>query len=198
MIKLSIRSASKAWGGTVNNVDAVKTEMAIEEVRSRLVRNARGSELYADVWKFGINTALRISDMLSITLQEAQTGQLKLVEGKTGKRRVVKLNEAAMAIVKARSLPGMTYLFEVNCNRAKGKPVSRAAVAKAFKDVGEQMGIALGTHSMRKTRGWMMHKASMSIELICKVLNHSSPAVTMAYIGITQSEVDATYHQFVF
>ncbi|WDM88051.1 tyrosine-type recombinase/integrase [Pseudomonas asiatica] len=181
----------------MNNVDAVKTEKAIEEVRSRLVRNARGSELYADVWKFGINTALRISDMLSITMQEAQTGQLKLVEGKTGKRRVVKLNEAAMAVVKARSLPGMTYLFEVNCNRAKGKPVSRAAVAKAFKDVGEQMGIALGTHSMRKTRGGMMHKNGMSIELICKVLNHSSPAVTMSYIGLTAQDVADTYDQFV-
>ena len=43
-----------------------------------------------------------------------------------------------------------------------------------------------------------MYNGGSSIELICKVLNHSSPAVTMAYIGITQSEVDATYHQFVF
>lgn len=178
-------------------VEAVKTKAGIEEVQSRLMRNARNNTLYADIWKFGINTALRISDLLGITLQEAQSGQLKLVEGKTGKRRVVKLNEAAMAVVKARTKPGMTFLFEVSCNRAKGKPVSRAAVAKAFKDVGEEMGIQLGTHSMRKTRGWMMHKAGMSIELICKVLNHSSPAVTMAYIGLTAQDVADTYDQFV-
>ena len=82
--------------------------------------------------------------------------------------------------------------------RAKGKAVSRIAVANAFKAVGDEMSLQLGTHSMRKTRGWLMYNGGASIELICKVLNHSSPAVTMAYIGITKAEVDATYHQFVF
>ncbi|WP_060494451.1 tyrosine-type recombinase/integrase [Pseudomonas sp. NBRC 111140] len=178
-------------------VEAVKTKEGIELVRRKLELNARGNELYADIWKFGINTALRISDLLEITLQEAQSGQLRIVEGKTGKPRTIKLNEGAQAIVKARSAPGRVYLFEVDSNRAKGKPVSRAAVAKAFKDVGDELGIALGTHSMRKTRGWMMHREGMSIELICKVLNHSSPAVTMAYIGLTAQDVADTYDQFV-
>jgi integrase len=90
------------------------------------------------------------------------------------------------------------YLFEVESNRAKDKPVSRVAVANAFKAVGDEMSLQLGTHSMRKTRGWLMYNGGVSIEKICKVLNHSSPAVTMAYIGITQAEVDATYHEFVF
>ena len=178
-------------------VEAVKTKAGIDRVQQKLVLNARGNTLYGDVWKFGINTALRISDLLGITLQEAQSGRLKVREGKTGKIRHIELNEAAMAILEARSLPGRVYLFEVDSNRAKGKPVSRAAVAKAFKDVGDELGIALGTHSMRKTRGWMMHKAGMSIELICKVLNHSSPAVTMAYIGLTAQDVADTYGQFV-
>lgn len=93
--------------------------------------------------------------------------------------------------------PQHVYLFEVESNRAKGKPVSRIAVANAFKAVGDEIGIQLGTHSMRKTRGWIMHSHGVSIEKICKVLNHSSPAVTMAYIGLTQAEIDATYHEFV-
>jgi site-specific recombinase XerD len=91
-----------------------------------------------------------------------------------------------------------TYLFEVDSNRAKNKAVSRIAVANSFKAAGDEMGLQLGTYSMRKTRGWLICSGGASIELICKVLNHSSPAVTMAYIGITQAEVDATYHQFVF
>lgn len=177
-------------------VEAVKTQADIDLVQRKLTLNAREKTLYADIWKFGINTALRISDLLEITLQEAQTGQLRVVEGKTGKPRTIKLNEPAMAIVKARSKPGAVYLFEVDSNRAKGKPVSRVAVARAFKAVGDELGIALGTHSMRKTRGWMLHKAGKSIELICKVLNHSSPAVTMAYIGLTAQDVADTYDQF--
>lgn len=177
-------------------VEAVKTQADIDLVQHKLTLNARGNTLYADIWKFGINTALRISDLLEITLLEAQTGQLRVVEGKTGKLRTIKLNKPAMAIVEARTKPGMTYLFEVDSNRAKGKPVSRVAVAKAFKAVGDELGIALGTHSMRKTRGWMMHSDGKSIELICKVLNHSSPAVTMAYIGLTAQDVADTYDQF--
>ncbi|MOA18625.1 hypothetical protein D3C78_1389570 [compost metagenome] len=51
---------------------------------------------------------------------------------------------------------------------------------------------------MRKTRGWLMYSGGTPLEVICKVLNHSSPAVTMVYIGLTQAEIDATYHEFVF
>jgi integrase len=178
-------------------VEAVKTAEDIELVRHKLVLNARDNTLYADIWTFGLQVALRISDLLEITLQQAQTGQLEIVEGKTGKTRQIKLNEKAQGIVKARSKPGATYLFEVDSNRAKGKPVSRVAVAKAFKAVGDEVGIHLGTHSMRKTRGWVLHQAGISIEMICKVLNHSSPAITMVYLGITQSEIDSTYEQFV-
>jgi integrase len=180
-------------------VEAVKTAEEIETVGRKLTLNARGNTLYADIWHFGLNVALRISDLLTVTMSEALTGKLTIVEGKTSKPRIITLNEKARAIVKARaaSHPEAIYLFQVNSNRAKNKPVSRVAVAQAFKSVGDEIGVHLGTHSMRKTRGWVMHSSGVSIEMICKVLNHSSPAITMAYIGITQSEVNATYDQFV-
>ena len=184
----------------MNIVEAVKTKDEAEAVAHKLTLNARGNTMYADIWRFGINTALRISDLLSLTFEDVQSGKLVIKEGKTGKSRSIDLNSGAKAIVeqRRRAHPDHTYLFEVDSNRAKGKPVSRVAVACAFKAVGDELGIQLGTHSMRKTRGWMMHSAGQSIELICKVLNHSSPAVTMAYIGLTQAEIDQTYHDFVF
>lgn len=180
-------------------VEAVKTTAEVETVGRKLLLNAKGNTLYSDIWHFGLQVALRISDLLTITMADAQTGHLKLVEGKTGKTRSVPLNDKARAIVSRRAAahPNATYLFQVDSNRAKDKPVSRVAVAKAFKAVGDELGIHLGTHSMRKTRGWVMHSAGISIELICKVLNHSSPAITMAYIGLTQGEMDATYDQFI-
>lgn len=180
-------------------VEAVKTAEEIERITRKLKFNARGNTLYADIWQFGLQVALRISDLLQITMAEAMSGQLKVIEGKTGKTRSIKLNEKARQIVATRkqSHPDATYLFEVDSNRAKGKPVSRVSVAKAFKAVGDEIGINLGTHSMRKTRGWLMHQSGVSIEMICKVLNHSSPAITMFYLGITQDEIDSTYDQFV-
>jgi len=53
--------------------------------------------------------------------------------------------------------------------------------------------VVLGTHSMRKTRGYAMHKAGRSIESIAKVLNHSSPTITMRYIGLVQQDIDESY-----
>lgn len=180
-------------------VEAVKTTEEIETVGRKLILNARGNTLYADIWHFGLQVALRISDLLTVTMSEALSGQLKVVEGKTGKTRIVPLNPKARAIVQRRAAdhPEAVYLFQVESNRAKGKAVSRIAVAQAFKAVGDEIGVHLGTHSMRKTRGWVMHSAGISIEMICKVLNHSSPAITMAYIGLTQHEVNATYDEFV-
>ncbi|MBK5436656.1 tyrosine-type recombinase/integrase [Pseudomonas sp. TH32] len=184
----------------MNIVEAVKTEGEAKTISRKLTLNAKGNTLYADIWEFGINTALRISDLLTLTFVEVQGDKLVIKEAKTGKSRQIDLNSGAKAIVARRrqAHPSHTFLFQVDSNRAKGKAVSRVSVANAFKDVGEEMSIRLGTHSMRKTRGWLMYSNGKSIELICKVLNHSSPAVTMAYIGITQAEVDATYHEFVF
>lgn len=184
----------------MNIVEAVKTESDAETISRKLTLNAKGNTLYADIWRFGVNTALRISDLLTLTFDDVQSERLVIKEAKTGKTRDIDLNSSAKAIIGRRRAahPTQTYLFEVDSNRAKGKAVSRVAVANAFKAVGDEMGLQLGTHSMRKTRGWLMYNGGVSIEMICKVLNHSSPAVTMAYIGITRAEVGATYHQFVF
>ncbi|WP_276508751.1 tyrosine-type recombinase/integrase [Yersinia kristensenii] len=57
--------------------------------------------------------------------------------------------------------------------------------------------MALGTHSMRKTRGWVMYNSGINIETIAKVLNHSSPAITMRYIGLDQHTVDSTYTSLI-
>lgn len=184
----------------MNTVEAVKTTGEAEVISRKLTANARGNTLYADIWRFGINTALRISDLLALTFEDVQGDKLTIREGKTGKTREIDLNSGAKAIVGRRKAahPSHTYLFEVDSNRAKNKPVSRVAVANAFKAVGDEMNLQLGTHSMRKTRGWMMHNGGEPIEKICKMLNHSSPAVTMAYIGITQADIASTYHKYVF
>ena len=184
----------------MNIVEAVKTPGEAEIISRKLILNAKGNTLYADIWRFGVNTALRISDLLTLTFENVQGNEMVIKEGKTGKTRSIDLNVSAKALIERRRAahPEHTFLFQVDSNRAKNKAVSRVSVANAFKAVGDEMNIQLGTHSMRKTRGWMMHSGGESIEQICKMLNHSSPAITMAYIGITQAQTASTYHKYVF
>jgi len=177
-------------------VEAVKTLDDAKSVADLLGKHK--GQIYSDIWTFGVNAALRISDLLSITMEQALSGTVELTESKTGKTRSIPLNSTAMAIVEARhkANPTHEWLFQVDSNRASGKAISRFAVAAAFKEVGEILHIKLGTHSMRKTLGWVMHSKGASIERICKLLNHSSPAITMAYIGLTQADTDAAYTEF--
>jgi len=143
---------------------------------------------------------LKISDLLSIKFSDLDIDNriLKLKEQKTGKNKEVRLNNTVIEIIKNRinQFPDDTYLFQVHSNRSKNKPISRQSVAQKLKNVGEIMNINISTHSMRKTRGFAMWNDGVSIEMICKVLNHSSPAVTMTYLGITRDEVLNTYDEY--
>ncbi|MAD46396.1 MAG: integrase [Oceanospirillaceae bacterium] len=181
-------------------VEAAKTTEQIQRIEMALSDNH--GQVYADLWKIGLNLALRISDLLSLTYEDVSGEKLKIVEGKTNKLREIVINQAARQVIERRRArhPDHIYLFQSDSNRSRTmiKPIDRSVVSRKFKEVGEQNSIKmhLNTHSMRKTRGWMMHQAGVSIEQICKVLNHSSPAVTMAYIGITQADIDRTYDEF--
>jgi len=184
----------------MKSVAAVKTTDQISTVSHMLEKH--GGEIYRDIWQLGLNLALRISDLLNLTYDEFAGGEtITVIEQKTGKSRTIKLNEKAQTIVKQRLLnnPNDMYLFQSVGNRAKKlqKPLSRETVARKFAEVGEIIGVHLGTHSMRKTRGWAMWSAGVPLEVIARVLNHSSPAVTMRYIGLEQADINKTYDDFV-
>ncbi len=91
------------------------------------------------MWIFGVNAALRISDLSLITMDYALTGSIILREGKTNKRRSIPLNHTAMAVAQLRHRQCLdhVYLFQVECNVAESKPISRQSVSVEFKEVGE-------------------------------------------------------------
>ena len=184
----------------MKEVEAVRNKEEIVMVE-RLLRIHHG-DLYGDIWRIGVNLSLRISDLLAIRFEDLDFESLNftLVEGKTQKLRHIRLNNTALSLINKRreQYPDDIYLFQVHSNRTSKviKPVSRISVARAFKDIGDRIGIHLGTHSMRKSRGWAMHSDGVPIEKISKVLNHATPAVTMAYLGISKADILNTYLEY--
>ncbi len=136
--------------------------------------------------------AIRFADL------DLDRREYALIEGKTGKRRKIRLNNTALKIIAQRRKehPEHVHLFQVESNRAKGKPISRNSVSRAFKDAGDRIGLRINTHSMRKSRGYVMFTDDVPIEKVSKVLNHSHPAVTMRYLGITNKEVLDSYDEY--
>ena len=55
----------------------------------------------------------------------------------------------------------------------------------------------IGTHSMRKTFGYHHYKKYKNIAILQKIFNHSSPQITIRYIGIEQDEIDDSYRNFI-
>ena len=186
----------------MNEVEAVKSKAEIEAVEM-LMRKHRG-DLYGDLWRIGVNMALRISDLLEIEYSRISFHkcEYRAIEGKTGKRRTITLNSKVCELIKKRRLqyPDDKYLFQVHSNYTASmqpKAVSRGRVATVFKEIGDIVGVQIGTHSMRKSRGYAMYSDGVPMEVIAKVLNHASTSTTMRYIGIDQQTVSDTYTDYV-
>ena len=179
-------------------VEAVKSKGEIAAVEALLKKHH--GDIYAHIWKIGLNLSLRISDLLSIKYQDLDLDrkEFTLVEGKTGKKRCIRLNDTAIRIINQRRKlhPQDIHLFQVHSNRSNSKPISRNSVSRAFKDAGDRIGLRINTHSMRKSRGYVMFADGVPIEKVSKVLNHSHPAVTMRYLGITNKEVMDSYDEY--
>lgn len=180
-------------------VHAVKDTETIRLISHLLA--IRTSQQMADIWNIGINLALRISDLLSIKFTDIQQDRLILRESKTGKIANIQLNAKAQTLINDIKLrhPEHIYLFQSHRSRQtkynNPKPLTRRAVCEAFRQVGEELNINLGTHSMRKTRGYMLYRKTRDIGRVMKMLRHSSEAATLRYIGITQDEVDCDFKE---
>ena len=181
----------------MNAVDAISKEQ-VQLVHSVLLQSR--PTLYADVWKVGVNVGLRISDLLKLKFKDIniQNREITITEQKTGKRKTVRLNAQAITTIEQRreTYPDDRYLFQCHTNRSSGAPIGRVSVGRVFKEVGDSLGLRISTHSMRKSRGMAMYDAGIPVEKIALVLNHSSPATTLVYLGITKRQILDTYDEF--
>jgi len=152
------------------------------------------------IWELGLNLALRISDLLDIKYTDIKDGYVSIIESKTNKEAKIHLNTKAIDIIQTlkEANPNDVYLFQATGNRVSEiKPLSRQYVTKAFKEVADIVGIHIGTHSMRKTRGYHLFKKTNNITSVMKMLRHSNQGITLRYIGITQDDIDKDFAELV-
>ncbi|WP_354624221.1 tyrosine-type recombinase/integrase [Psychromonas sp. MME2] len=178
-------------------VQAVKSLDTVKLISHLLERTY--SKQMSDVWNVGLNLALRISDLLSIRFDDINGDRLVVKESKTGKLANIKLNQKAINTIEQIQTehPDHIYLFQSYRNQQAlnkdPKPITRRAVSQAFAMIGKEVNVSLGTHSMRKTRGYHLYQKTKDIARVMKMLRHSSEGVTLRYIGITQDDVDKDF-----
>ena len=197
-----------------------KISRTVQPIRLQSERNAMSSYFWNHslrdyaFFKFGIATGRRISDLVRLKVRDVayidKRGRLCIrerfvvQEKKTGKFADMTLHiSARRALAKylkqrrkhSESLGALLNesLFKSRKHGRDGQCRIREQQAwRILNNAARACGLTykIGTHSLRKTFGYMLYQSGQSIELIQKFLNHSSPAITLAYIGITQDDMD--------
>ena len=177
-------------------VYAIRNVEEISEIKGFLRQKGARYEL---LFVMGINTALRIGDMLSLSVGDVIDAKgeiaatITLKEEKTGKIKRSPVNESLRnALVEYFACQGYrTRSAPLFVSRKKGV-LSRIQAWRVLKAAGESAGLNnIGTHSLRKTFGYHVYKKTGSdIGMVQKLLNHSASGTTLRYIGIDREKMD--------
>jgi integrase len=192
MGKLNGSNPNHPKKGSQITVDPIRSEKNIKKVKRLLKDNTRDLLLFT----IGINNGLRISDLLKLKVgdvRDIKPGQtLKVKETKTGKMNILMINKSVHKVLKQYleevKPSDEDYLFQ--SRNGNNKSLTRETVHKMIKEWTKSLKGNYGTHTLRKTFGYIQRtKYGVSFEVLCKRYGHSSPAITMRYLGIDDREV---------
>lgn len=184
------------------SVNAIKSKKQIEKMKKVLSVNERNYCLFI----LGINTGLRISDLLSLKFynileKNKIKDSIRIKEKKTKKTNNIQLNSNAK---KALNLLIKYYkdknifledLYLFHSREGDNKPISRVHAWQILNEAAKKSKIKgqIGTHTLRKTFGYWAYKQGIDITLLQAIFNHSYPAITLNYIGITGDDINNVY-----
>ena len=193
-----MRTNNRPQKGSTIKVDPIRAQKDIRLIKKHLVGRPRDVAIFT----IGINTNLRASDLLRITV--GQVRHLKpgehftLREKKTGKIRDVTVNknvcESVQGLLQAMSEAGdEEFLFQSR----KGKQALCVSYLNSLvKGWCREVNLKgnFGAHTLRKTFGYI-HRTVFNTDIptLMQMFNHSSQRQTLIYLGIQPSEIKDAY-----
>jgi len=181
--------------------------MAMERVLATPTKDTPSKRRIADrnrmIFMLGICTGLRASDLVRVTPKMIGTdGTLYIIEKKTGKGRTIILSDnikKAIANYIARNrIKENELLFP---SQKSDVPMTVGSLNDIIIEAAKSLGwntALYGSHTLRKTYAYQFYTTAnkmsrergyRALSVLCKELNHSSEAITLAYIGIDKEEV---------
>lgn len=153
----------------------------------------------------GLNTALRISDLLKIKWQDVYNKETKqflthvhLTEQKTGKQTMILLNPTVKHALKeygkhmGKEIKSPFIFFSP---QKPEQPLSRIQAYRIIQRATKELDIhgQISCHSLRKTFGYQAWKEGAEPALLMSVFNHSSYSITKRYLCIDQDDKDELF-----
>ena len=188
---------NEAYGGDniMRKVEPIRELEKIKEVKNVLLK--RGFRDYM-LFIIGINTGLRIGDILKLRVKDVKDKTyINLKEQKTSKEKKFKINQDLKKEIDRYTDKMEEDEFLFQSSKGINKPISRVQAHRILKSAAEEVGLKnISNHSMRKTFGYFYYKKYKEISYLQKIFNHSSPGVTLDYIGVNQDVIDKTIDNF--
>lgn len=181
------------------DVQPIRSKEQIEDMKWSLKRHC-GERDYI-LFLIGINTGLRVSDILKLKKDDIiklkkkrERKEFKVKEGKTKKERMVNITSIFDEVYAYAQTLESEWLFP---SRKGDKPISKIQAYRQLQKAGNFAEVeAIGTHTMRKTYGYWLYKETKDVAMLQDILNHSTPQITLTYIGINKEEKDNVLDTF--
>ena len=177
----------------IEYVDPIRDIELVKSI-SQHIRQRYGIK-YQLMFEIGINTGLRISDILQLHIWQIRgKDDIALTEQKTGKAKRIYINKRLRAVIDEycahHTNPGDNKLPVIYQARHPRRSVSRVYAYRVLRAAGAEFGLEhIGTHTLRKTFGYHYYKRTNDIALLMELFNHSAPGITLRYIGIIQDDI---------
>lgn len=160
----------------------------------------------------GVNLSLRVSDLAGLTydffmkedgtFKDSYSLQPKKTK-KTGKFVKLYFNQVVKTAITnyLEDYPMENindYLFK---SREGDSHITEISLGRIVKDVAAEAGVEknINSHSLRKTFGSLVyHRAedkNNALIILQTIFNHSSPAITSKYIGLTDDEIGTVFNE---
>jgi len=179
----------------MSTVEPIRNKSDIKKVENILLKQSKRDLL---LFEIGINCGLRISDILRLNVGDVRDRtHIQIVEKKTGKFKKFPINAKLKPMIdefikgRRNKEPLFVSVWNHRLDRTTSYYIIRTACEKAGLEE------KIGTHTMRKTFGYHHYQQFKDVVLLQKIFNHSSPQITLRYIGVEQDEIDDSYKNFV-
>lgn len=197
--------------GSQIKVEPIRDLKDIRLIKKLLADRPRDLALFV----IGINTSLRASDLVRLTVGQLQgkrpMDEIELKEKKTGKARRITLNRACIEVIEGQVkalqswaavngshplsvLPIDSQPFFVS--KRGGGALTVSSVHRLVKGWCREINLKgnYGSHTLRKTWGYHQRVTyGQALPVLCEVLGHSTQRQTLTYLCIQAEEIRSVY-----
>ena len=179
----------------------IKDSNVLTEVQDTLLHNFRAGRRNYTIFQVGKATLLRVSDVMRLRWTDIfnENGTVRqnafIHDKKTGKANLLYLKPIQTDLLTyqawyQKQKLHSTWLFP--STQHPDRHITEKQFYKTMSKTGDLLGINyLGTHTMRKTGAYRVYtQSNYNIGLVMNLLNHSSEAMTLTYLGLDQASTE--------